>query len=91
MRKPYMFLLSASLMLALAAAAFAQTALTGGLRGVVTDKTGAVLPGAQVTVESRSLLKKVEATTDGAGRFTVLGLVPASDYEITVNAQNFNA
>lgn len=67
----------------------AQTALTGGLRGTVTDKTGATLPNAQVIVQSRSLSKKVEATTDSAGRFALLGLTPAADYEITVAANGF--
>ena len=30
--------------------ASAQTAVTGGLNGVVTDSTGAVVPGAKVTI-----------------------------------------
>jgi hypothetical protein len=69
--------------------AMAQTALTGGLRGVVTDRAGAALPGAQVTVESKSLLVEQAVTTDSAGRFTLLGLTPAADYEVTVAAIGF--
>jgi hypothetical protein len=70
---------------------FAQTALTGGLRGVVTDKAGAALSGAQVTVESRSLGRKATVTTDAQGRFTALGLTPATDYVVSVTATNFKA
>ncbi len=73
----------------LSVSGFAQTALTGGLRGTVTDKSGAALPGAQVTVQSRSLLKILETTTDSSGRFTLLGLAPATDYEITISAGGF--
>jgi hypothetical protein len=76
-------------LLVFAASVPGQTALTGGLRGTATDKGGGALPGALVTVESRSLLRKLETTTDSSGRFTLLGLTPATDYEITINATGF--
>ena len=75
--------------LTLAGAALAQTALTGGLRGAVTDRSGAAIPGARVTAQSPSLLVKQTAVTDAAGGFTFLGLPPAADYEITVAAAGF--
>lgn len=71
------------------APASAQTALTGGLRGIVTDSNGAAIPGAIVKLESRSLSVRQEATTDADGRFTILNLVPATDYEMQVSANSF--
>ena len=68
--------------------AFAQQqgATTGGLSGAVTDSTGAVLPGATVTLVgpqgSRTL------TTDSLGRFAANGLTPGF-YDVSVTAQGF--
>lgn len=68
---------------------FAQTALTGGLRGTITDRAGAVIPNAPATIESKSLAARRETTTDSNGQFTFLGLTPANDYQLTINAGNF--
>ncbi len=75
--------------LGLTGAALAQTALTGGLRGAVTDKTGAALPGGQVQIESKTLLIRRETVTDARGHFTFLGLTPAADYRLTAVAAGF--
>lgn len=72
-----------------ASAVSAQTALTGGLRGEITDSNGAAVSGATVKLENKSLSIKQETTTDADGRFTVLGLTPAGDYTLTVSANNF--
>lgn len=67
----------------------AQTALTGGLRGTVTDVAGAAVAGAQVVIENRSLSVRQETMTKADGRFTLLGLIPADAYSMTVTANNF--
>lgn len=82
-------ILCALLLVGVQASSFAQTALTGGLRGRVTDSTGAAIPHARITIENRALLVKQETTTDSDGRFTVLGLTPAIDYELAVSATGF--
>ncbi len=46
----------------------------GGLGGVVTDKTGAIVPDAKVTITGAS--DKRETTTDSAGHFTAIDLTP---------------
>ena len=48
------------------------------LAGVVTDDTGGALPGAMVTATNGATGLVRTATTDTAGRYTVLGLPPGS-------------
>ncbi len=71
-----------------AAAAGAQTAGVT-LAGTVTDETGASLPGATVTVTNATTGLSRTATSDAAGRYTVLGLTPGT-YDLRVELQAFN-
>lgn len=57
--------------------AFAAT--TGNLTGVVTDGTGAALPGVTVTVTSPQLQGQRSAVTDAEGKYT-LSLLPPGTY-----------
>jgi hypothetical protein len=70
-------------------AAHAQTALTGGLRGNITDSNGAAISGASVRIENKSLSVTQEATTDADGRFTILRLIPDNNYEMQITANGF--
>ena len=79
----------AAVWMLLSATISAQTAITGGLRGNITDGAGAAVSGAAVQVENRSLSVRQETTTDADGRFTLLNLTPAADYEMTVSASGF--
>jgi len=76
-----------ALMLALAPGAMAQS--TGGLTGVVTDNTGAVLPGATVTVTSQATNQARTATTGPDGFFSV-PLLPPGIYNLTATMQGFS-
>ncbi len=69
----------------------AQTALTGGLRGNITDANGAAIPGAVVKIENKLLSVRQETTTDADGRFVFLGLTPAADYNLQTAASGFRA
>jgi hypothetical protein len=69
--------------------AFAQTALTGGIRGNVTDASGAVVRGATVTIENKSLSSKQQTVTDENGRFTILRLIPDNNYVVQISASGF--
>lgn len=62
------------------ACAFAQ--VTGGLRGVITDQSGALVPGAQVTVTSADGIAK-EIASDADGSYTLNGLA-AGKYTVRV-------
>lgn len=67
--------------------ALAQTE-TGQIIGTVTDPTGAVVAGAQVTVKSVDTGAARNATTSSEGVFTVANLQPGL-YEVTVTASGF--
>ena len=56
--------------------------------GTVTDPSGAVVPGAQVTVRETSTGTITRATSDSAGQYVVPFLLPGS-YTITVKASGF--
>ncbi|RXH58577.1 carboxypeptidase-like regulatory domain-containing protein [Granulicella sibirica] len=68
--------------------AYAQTAGAGNIQGTVTDPTGAVIPGAQVTATETSTQVAHVATTDAAGVYTFPNLVVGT-YSITVVATGF--
>ncbi|HKQ75141.1 MAG TPA: TonB-dependent receptor [Blastocatellia bacterium] len=59
-----------------ATSALAQTSTTGVIEGVVTDVTGAVVPGATVRVSSPNLMRSQTATTDSAGNYRIPNLPP---------------
>ncbi len=59
----------------------------GGLRGTVTDPTGAVIPGATVVLQSATSAKYT--ATSGADGTYVLRGVPAGTYQLNVVAGGF--
>lgn len=62
----------------------AQTGTEGSILGTVKDSSGAVLPGAVVTVKNLETGITREATTDSAGYFQVLPL-PNGFYSVAVS------
>ncbi|MGH9482269.1 MAG: carboxypeptidase-like regulatory domain-containing protein, partial [Terriglobales bacterium] len=77
-------------LLAVSAAAFAQTNPTGTLAGVVTDPSAAAIPGASVTVTEIATGRAYNAQSDATGRFVVADLSPGS-YDVLVNHTGFQA
>jgi Carboxypeptidase regulatory-like domain len=61
---------------------------TGGVRGLVTDPNGAVVPGAKVTISSQKLNYRSEATTTSGGEYEFRDVIPG-EYQITIEAANF--
>ncbi len=70
-------------------AAFAQSN-AGTLSGLVTDPSGAVVPGAEVTVQNPVSGLQRKATTDGSGHFLFTNL-PFNPYHLTASANGFGA
>ena len=66
----------------------AQTQTTGDVTGVVTDASGAVMPGAKVVLKSndRGTAQDITTSKDGVYRFFLLA--PGS-YTVTVSAVGF--
>jgi len=72
--------------LALASLTSHAQAVYGSLYGNVTDNTGAVVPGATVTVTDESKGTSVTVTTNASGEYTVEHLIPDSyDVKVTMN------
>ncbi len=63
----------------------AQTATTGALAGAVLDASGAVIPGATVTITDKATGAKQTTTTNAQGRYEFNLLKPAN-YSIAVSA-----
>ncbi len=60
------------------------------ISGLVQDATGGVLPGVTVEASSEALIEKVRtATTDGAGRYTIIDLRPGI-YTVTFSLTGFS-
>src|ERR1700732_3315031 len=75
------------LLLVSVSACFAQSTAT--LSGSVTDPSGAVVPGAQVTVHSLATGLDRQLVTDSAGIYVVPSLGPG-DYEVQAKASGFS-
>ena len=84
-RLPILVLLA---LFAFTAGAFAQGGGNVAITGTVTDATGAVLPGAKVTVTNKNTSVSREVTTNGTGQFNVSSIPPAT-YTVSVEAQGF--
>lgn len=73
--------------LALAVSISAQIASTS-LRGVIKDPSGAVVPGATVTLTDNSNGQQFNTTSNAAGEYTLVQIPPAK-YNIKVTATGF--
>jgi len=67
---------------------FAQTGTTS-VRGIVTDKTGAAVADAKVTITNKSQGLQREAQTDGSGEYKFLALPPGT-YTLSVEKAGFS-
>jgi outer membrane receptor protein involved in Fe transport len=73
---------------ALSAVVMAQSTTTGAIGGVVNNPNKEVVPGAVVTVHNLGTNQEDSTTTDGQGRFRVVGLQPGN-YSLAINATGF--
>ncbi len=73
----------------LAVPSFAQT-FRGSINGIVTDPSGAVVPGAKVTATDVSTAVVRETVSSGAGEFAFNDL-PLSTYNVKVEAAGFQS
>jgi outer membrane receptor protein involved in Fe transport len=82
------FRLILSIMLLSATTLVAQT-FRGSIQGVVTDTTGASVPGAQVTALNSGTGLSRSTTTDDAGNYVFTEL-PIGSYDVTASKSGFN-
>ena len=67
---------------------FAQD--VASITGVVTDTTGAVLPGAKITLLNTATNKTFEATAGADGAYTIANVAPGPGYKLTVSLDGFD-
>src|ERR1700677_3973725 len=67
---------------------FGQASERGAITGVVTDSSGAVVPGAKVIVTHNATASVTDVMTNGVGEFTVPSLQPGA-YTVRVEKQGF--
>lgn len=88
--KRYLYLpLLVLLLLGVAALGYAQTPTTGNLRGKVTDKTGAILPGVAVTISSPVLIQPQLVTTASERGLFRFPAIPPGLYTIRFELSGF--
>jgi hypothetical protein len=75
--------------LLVAAAAAAQITTTGVIQGTVADQSGAVLPGATVTLRNVEIGVRFDAVTDERGAFRFLAVPARENYELRTELQGF--
>ena len=89
MRRYVMTLAAAMAVLAGLNPAFAQSPNTAAVNVVVEDQSGAVVPGASVSITNTMTGASREAVTAGDGSITVTGLSLTGVYSITVRKAGF--
>ena len=91
MVRVFRLLAVAAAVICVSGAAFAQTAATGNIEGVVTDATGGVLPGVTVVVKNTetNVTREVDRPTK-RGRYRATALQPGT-YEVTATLGGFQA
>src|SRR5579862_709292 len=72
-----------------ALAASAHQVEAGQIAGLVTDPSGAIIPGANITVRNIATNEQRTAISSASGLYVVTGLQPAT-YEINVTSGNFH-
>jgi Carboxypeptidase regulatory-like domain len=79
-----------SILLVFAAAAAVSAQTSGGaIRGTVSDPSGALVPGAAITIEEISTSQNWKLVSSGAGLYNAPDL-PVGRYDVTVKAQGFS-
>ena len=72
----------------LASAPLAHAQASSGITGTVADASGAIIPGANVSIVSDTTQVKTDAVTSSAGTYAVTGLNPGR-YTVTVTSPGF--
>jgi len=78
------------LVLLMAPLAGLAQAITGDVVGTVTDATGAVVPGAKITITNSGTQEKRKAVSGGIGEYT-FNLLQPGQYSLHIEAPGFKA
>ena len=76
------------LLISCTSSAFAQSQTTGRIAGTVKDERGALVVGAEVTINSKTTAGERRVITDSEGTYTV-PLLPPGAYQVKIAASGF--
>lgn len=82
-------LIAISSFLILAFSAFTMAQSVSGLTGVVTDASGAVVPGADVTLTDTKTSRETTTTSNDQGVYLFTNILPGSGYQLNVKVAGF--
>src|ERR1700739_2193486 len=75
------------LLIGFASIAFAQAG-RGSISGLVTDTSGAIIPGAKVVAQSQATDLKLSTMSTASGLYSFVSLAPG-EYQVTASAKGF--
>src|SRR5205085_42138 len=84
--RPHLFLLVVALVFCCALTG--SGAVGGSISGTLKDASGAVIPGATLTLTNTALGSQFKTTTDARGLYSLPGL-PVGRYDLTIEAAGF--
>src|SRR5580692_9778297 len=87
-RTAFRALLAAAVFMCMAVTGFAQSTNSSDLRGTVTDSTGAVIPGATVTITNTETGVVTLLSTNAAGIYDSVSIRPGK-YQVTFSKEGF--
>src|SRR5438034_11068245 len=90
MHLPMRRIISLTILLVAFAAPSSAQRITASLRGTVTDSTGAVVPGATVTVKNENTGFSRSTITNGSGSYS-FGELPTGPYTVEVSLTGFKS
>ena len=88
LRSPKSVFLTMIVIFALCSSSTSAQTFYGSIVGTVTDTSGAVIPGANVTITNIGTNESQSATTNSAGEYSFVNLVPAN-YKVDVQMTAF--
>ncbi len=77
------------LVLALSIPALLKAQNVASMTGVVADSTGAIIPGADVTLVNTTTGTTYHATTNSSGSYTITNVTPGPGYKATFSLKGF--
>ncbi|HRH45520.1 MAG TPA: carboxypeptidase-like regulatory domain-containing protein, partial [Pyrinomonadaceae bacterium] len=80
-------LIVALMLLFLTSLVIGQT--SSGITGIVTDPSGAIIPGVKVTLLDTKTSREVNTTTNDQGSYTFNNIAPGAGYKLTFAGQGF--
>ncbi len=82
--------LTLGLALSLTVPTFCQTQVLGKISGTISDKSGAVIPGAKITATNKDTQLTSTTTTNDAGYY-VLANLAAGTYDVSAEKRRLSA